>query len=100
MDIEWTRMAGQWPVEATPLVFKADASGEEEILVLNRGGQLLLWTPDGEAIGSGQDGQVAQLPAGKWTTAPGLLDPGDRARFVVVSVEGQVVGLDQKFQKV
>ena len=73
MEIQWTRMAGQWPVEASPLV--ADftdfsGSGKSQILVLNRGGQLMLWAADGAAAGAGQDGLVAQLPAGRWTTAP------------------------------
>src|SRR2546426_6950495 len=97
MEIQWTRMAGQWPVEASPLVIKS-TNGTEEILVLNRGGQLLLWTAEGTAIGPGQDGLVAQLPEGRWTTAPTLVDGPSGARFVVASVEGQVLGLDRKFQ--
>jgi hypothetical protein len=69
MDIQWTRMAGQWPAEASGLVGNFTGTNKEEILVLNRGGQLLLWRGDGAAIGSGQDGAVAQLPAGRWTTS-------------------------------
>lgn len=98
MDIRWTRMAGQWPVEASPLVGKFSDSGQQEILVGNRGGQLLLWSPDGKAIGPGQDGAVAQLPQGQWTTAPTLLDGHASTRFLVASVEGLVVGLDAKFK--
>ena len=101
MEIQWPRMAGQWPVEASPLV--ADftdfsGSGKSQILVLNRGGQLMLWAADGAAAGAGQDGLVAQLPAGRWTTAPTLLDAPADARLLAASVEGLVVGLDQKFQ--
>ncbi len=98
MEIQWTRMAGQWPVEASPLVADFSHSGKAEILVLNRGGQLLLWAADGTAIGSGQDGLVAQLPVGRWTTAPTLVDAPAGARLLAASVEGLVVGLDQKFQ--
>jgi PQQ-like domain/Glycoside hydrolase 123, catalytic domain len=98
MEIKWTRMAGQWPVECSPLVAKFDQTGNNEILVLNRGGQLLLWSPNGSAVGTGQDGLVAQLPEGRWTTTPTLLEPGEGARLIVANVEGLVVGLDQRFQ--
>jgi hypothetical protein len=98
MEIQWTRMAGQWPVESSPLVGKFSGSGKEEILALNRGGQVMLWTPDGAAIGAGQDGTVTQLPEGRWTTAPTLLEPAAGARFVFASVEGLVVALNEKFE--
>jgi hypothetical protein len=98
MEIQWTRMAGQWPVEASPVVADFGRSGKAEILVLNRGGQLMLWAADGTAIGSGQDGLVSQLPAGRWTTAPTLVAAPTGARLLAASVEGLVVGLDQKFQ--
>src|SRR6185436_6500107 len=88
MDIQWTRMAGQWPVEASPLVGKFSGSGKNEILVLNRGGQLLLWSPDSTALGPGQDGAVAQLPAGQWTTTPTLLNPSSVTQLVFADVEG------------
>ena len=100
MEIQWTRMAGQTPVEASPLVGQFSDSGKPEILVLNQGGQLLLLANDGSAIGSGQDGLVAQLPEGRWTTAPTLIDSPAGTRFVVASVKGLVVGLDRKFQPV
>lgn len=97
MDIQWTRMAGQTPLEASPLVGKFTSSGKDEILALNQGGQLLLWTSDGKAIGSGQDGLVAQMPEGKWTTAPTLLRNTSDNRFVLTSVKGLVVCLDRDF---
>src|SRR5437016_13958963 len=65
MDIQWTRMAGQWPVEASPVVIRPENSTNQEILILNRGGQLLLWAADGKAIGPGQDGLIRQLPEGR-----------------------------------
>src|SRR5262245_22997504 len=91
MEIQWTRMAGQWPVETSPLVGNFTGSNTQEILVLNRGGQLLLWTPDGTELGSGQDGAVAQLPTNQWTTTPTLLDPKSATRFVFAGVEGLMV---------
>lgn len=93
-------MAGQTPVEASPLVGQFSGSGKAEILVLNQGGQLLLWTADGTAVGPGQDGLVAQLPEGRWTTTPSLVDSPASTRFVLASVKGLVVGLDQRFQPV
>src|ERR1051325_94011 len=98
MDIQWTRMTAQWPVEASPLVGNFTGGSPQEILVLNRGGQLLLWSPDGTPLGSGQDGAVAQLPAGQWTTAPMQPGASSATRFVVANVQGLVVGLDGKFQ--
>jgi len=100
MEIQWTSMAGQWPVEASPVVIKSLDGGSEEILILNRGGQLLLWTADGKPVGSGQDGMAAQLPEGSWTTAPTIVaDPASATHFVVASVEGLVLGLDRQFRK-
>jgi len=100
MDIQWTRMAGQWPVEASPLVGNFAGGHKDEILVLNRGGQILHWDADGTAIGSGQGGLVSQLPEGRWTTASTLIENPSGARLVVASVEGRVIGLDRKFQPI
>src|SRR6266853_3720209 len=100
MDIQWTRVAGQWPVEASPVVIQSDNGANQEILILNRGGQLLLWAADGTAIGPGQDGFIVQLPEGRWTTAPTLIKSPFGHRFVVTSVEGLVLCLDRKFQTV
>src|SRR6266404_621680 len=100
MDIQWTRMAGQWPVEASPVVIQSDNSTNQDIVILNRGGQLLLWAADGTTIGPGQDGLIAQLPEGRWTTAPTLIKSPSGAHFVVTSVEGLVLCLDRKFQTV
>ena len=97
LEIEWTRMAGQWPVETSPVVGDFNGSGKPQILVLNRGGQLLHWRADGTAIGAGQDGLVAQLPAGRWTTAPTPLGSRSETRLVAASVEGLVVGLGERF---
>jgi hypothetical protein len=98
MEIRWTRMAGQWPVEASPVVADFGNSGKTQILVLNRGGQLMLWGADGTAVGTGQDGLVTQLPPGRWTTAPTLANTPTGAHLLVASVEGLVVSLDQRFQ--
>ena len=99
MEIAWTRMAGQWPVEASPLVGRFTSGDQTEILIVNRGGQVLLWSAEGKPIGDGQDGAVCQLPTNRWTTALTRVEAEGGARFVVASVEGLVVGLDAKFQK-
>ena len=41
---------------------------------------------------------MCQLPAGRWTTAPTLVEMPEGARLLAASVEGLVVGLDEKFQ--
>ena len=94
MDRLWTRMTGQWPVEAPPLVTDWNHDGRNEILILNRGGQLLLWTTDGTPLGKGQDGTAATLPEGRWTSTPYLTGDTRGPRLLVASVEGTVVALD------
>lgn len=90
-------MAGQWPVEASPVVLEAQDGSGNHILVLNRGGQLLLWSADGKALGTGQDGLVEQLPPGRWTTAPiRVISP--QIQFILASVEGEVLGLGSQFR--
>ena len=91
MDLEWTRMTGQYPVDANLLVLDIDGDGQDEILAVNLGGQVMLWNGAGEAKGPGQDGTIAQLPEGRWTTAPVFLDAQAGPAFVFVSVEGLVV---------
>jgi hypothetical protein len=98
MEIEWVRMTGHWPVETSPLVADVDGDGRSEILAVNRGGQVMLWALDGTAIGKGEDGTVAQLPQGKWTTTPTLADASSPARLLLCSVEGLVVALDREFR--
>lgn len=100
MEIQWTRMAGQWPVEASPLVGQFTSTDELQIMVVNRGGQVLLWSADGKSIGDGQDGLVCQLPTNRWTTVPTQVSDSSGVRFLVASVEGLVVGLDEKFRQV
>ncbi len=100
MEIEWVRTTGQWPVETAPLVADLEGDGTSEILAVNRGGQVLAWRIDGSAIGSGEDGLVAQLPPGRWTTTA-TLTPGRRAaRLLVGSVEGLILGLDREYRVV
>ena len=98
MDRVWTRMTGQTPVEAPPLVIDLDQDVEDEILILNRGGQILHWTPEGEPIGSGQDGTVLELPKGLWSSAivPLRFEDGE-VLLLACSVEGLVVAIDAKF---
>ena len=97
-EIQWTRTTAQFPVEASPLVGPFGKGGTN-ILILNMGGQLLLWDANGTPLGSGQDGMVAQLPAGRWTTQPTALGAGTDLRLVIANVKGDLVCLDQSFRQ-
>lgn len=96
MERVWTRPAGQFRTEATPLIADLDGDSAPEILSVNLGGQVLLWRSEGTPVGAGQDGMIAQLPEGRWTSAPVLLDTPNR-RVVFVSVEGTVAALDESW---
>ncbi|MFA6242715.1 MAG: PQQ-binding-like beta-propeller repeat protein, partial [Candidatus Hydrogenedentales bacterium] len=98
MDHVWTKPAGQFKTEAGPLVVEVD--GRQELLAVNSGGEVMRWGVDGKDIGAGQDGLVAALPEGRWTSTPALI-PGDaRARYVFGSVEGLLIALDAAYQEV
>ncbi len=96
MERTWTSMTGQYRVEATPLVDDLNGDGTPEIVVVNVEGQVLHWADTGNPLGSGPDGQVAQLPKGRWTSAPVRW----RDRILFGSVEGLIVVLDLGFQPV
>lgn len=93
-------MTGQTPVEAAPLVADLNHDGENELLLVNRGGQLMLWKLDGTPVGSGQDGAIAQLPKGTWTSTPALIQSPAGLRILTVSIEGLVTALDAGFKVV
>lgn len=94
MELVWTRPAAQYRSEATPLVADFDDDGAPEILSVNLGGQVLLWETDGTPIGAGQDGMIAQLPEGRWTSKPVQLFRPEGPLVVFGSVEGNLVALD------
>ena len=94
MELVWTRPAAQYRSEATPLVADFDDDGAPEILLVNLGGQVLLWEADGTPIGTGQDGMIAQLPEGRWTSQPVQLFRPEGPLVVFGSVEGNLVALD------
>jgi hypothetical protein len=94
MEIAWARMTGQYPVESTPLVADINGDGAQELLAVNRAGQLMFWRLDGAPLGSGQDGAAAQLPEGQWTSTPLWLGPPEGEVLVVGSKEGLLVALD------
>ncbi|MBI2424409.1 MAG: PQQ-binding-like beta-propeller repeat protein [Candidatus Hydrogenedentes bacterium] len=100
MELIWTRPAGQWPSECTPLVADLDGHPGEEILAINKIGQLMLWRTDGTALGEGQDGTIAQLPEGPWTSSPVLMETGGAARVLLCSEAGLVLALDAGFKEV
>ena len=98
MKNEWVHMTGQWPVARGPVIVDMDMDGKNEIVLLNRGGQLLHWTLDGAKIGAGQDGMEIQLPEGRWTSRLIVVDSPSNIRLVMCSVEGLAVALDGDFQ--
>jgi len=93
MELVWTRPAAQYRSEATPLVADFDGDGAVEILSVNLGGQVLLWETDGTPVGTGQDGMIAQLPEGRWTSQPVLVFRPEGPLVVFGSVEGNLVAL-------
>ncbi|MBI2434871.1 MAG: PQQ-like beta-propeller repeat protein [Candidatus Hydrogenedentes bacterium] len=96
MELVWTRTTGQFRYESTPLL--VDRDGPQEILGVNVGGQVLAWRLDGTDAGTGQDGLVAQLPEGNWTSTPTVVETAAGRRYVFVSVEGLAVALDASWQ--
>ena len=56
MEFVWTRTTGQYRAEATPLIADVDGDGIDEIVAVNLGGQVMVWTLDGSPVGRGQDG--------------------------------------------
>jgi len=97
MELEWVKTTAQWPVEREPLVTDINKDGKDEIIIVNRGGQVLLWDLNGQPLADGQDGQVFQLPAGRWTSRPVLFRKDPAPRIVFCSVEGMVVVVDDRF---
>ncbi len=100
MELAWTRPAAQYRTEATPLVADLDDDGAVEVLSVNLGGQVLLWEADGTPMGAGQDGMVAQLPEGRWTSQPVQLFRPEGPLVVFGSVEGNLVALDSAWEVV
>ena len=98
MDIEWVHMTGQWASPRGPVIIDMDMDGKNEIVILNRYGQVLHWNLDGSKIGSGQDGMVIRLPEGEWSSRLTVVDSPSNIKLVACSVEGLVVALDGKFQ--
>lgn len=68
MDLLWTRPTGQFPVEVAPLWTDLNGDARNELLILNRGGQILHWDDQGNPVGAGQDGCLHQLPEGVWAS--------------------------------
>ncbi len=98
MKIEWVQMTGQWPSPRGPVIVDMDMDGNNEIVILNRWGQVLHWNLDGSKIGSGQGGMVIQLPEGEWSSRLTVVDSPSNIRLVACSVEGVVVALDMDFK--
>lgn len=100
MNIEWVHPTGQYPAESGPVLADADGDGQPELVAVNRLGQVMVWRMDGSSVGQGQDGAVAQLPEGQWTSPPALLGKGESRRWLFCSVEGRVAALDGHFKQI
>jgi hypothetical protein len=96
MEIAWTRMTGQNTVECSPVLISY--KGQSAILAVNRAGQVMLWHLDGTDLGPGQDGLVAQLPKGTWSSTPTAGVADDSALYWFCSGEGHIITLDQDFK--
>ncbi|HUW61574.1 MAG TPA: glycoside hydrolase domain-containing protein [Candidatus Bathyarchaeia archaeon] len=100
MDLVWTRTTGQFRPESAPVVVEGIIEGDPLLVCVNLGGQVMAWRLDGTDFGRGQDGRgqdgtVYQLPEGKWSSSPAVVN-GETV-LVFCSVEGQVIALDREF---
>ncbi|GMW01378.1 MAG: hypothetical protein AMXMBFR84_25150 [Candidatus Hydrogenedentota bacterium] len=93
MNFLWTRTTGQFRYESTPVLTDTNGDGQQEILGVNNGGQVLLWSMHGKDIGAGQDGMVTALPEGVWTSSPAIYAAKEHWLAVFVSTDGLVVAL-------
>jgi hypothetical protein len=75
-----------------------DRDGLQELLAVNVGGQVMLWNLDGTDKGAGQDGAVAELPKGEWSSMPVVVNVREGARIVLGSTDGLLVCLDSTFK--
>lgn len=100
MEIAWTRMTGQWPIESSPVVTDFDNNGSPEVLAVNRGGQILLWDSQGDPLARDEARTVGQLPEGLWSSSPTILPSQPSLRLCACSTEGKVVGLDSDFEPI
>lgn len=88
MDLVWSRGTGQYRCEATPAVVDIDGDGNEELLAVNVGGQVMLWNPDGSQANDGQDGAIAELPKGEWSSMPLVIGSGPGTRIMFGNTAG------------
>jgi outer membrane protein assembly factor BamB len=97
-SVVWTRMTGQYPAESAPILTDIDNDGQDELIAVNWGGQVMAWRLDGSVVGDGQDGTVATLPEDRWTSSPLAIHLPEGLQFICVSSKGLVAALDSKFQ--
>jgi hypothetical protein len=101
MKIERVWMTGNSAVDATPITFDLERDGKEEILAVNRRGQVLVWDIEGNPIGKGEDGTIVQLPEGEsWMSPPTLVDGNPIVRFLFCSAKGRIAALGPDFNLV
>ncbi len=98
MKIEWGRMTGRWPCEASPILVDLNGDGSQAILAVNRDGQVMLWSLDGNAIGEGQDGCALKLPEDTWTSSPVVVESPGGKEIVICSLKGLVLALSPQLE--
>lgn len=95
-DIVWTKTTGQYPVECTPVL--GSFNDRPALIAVSRGGEVMAWGLDGSDLGNEEDGRVAQLPKGVWSSSPAVIPAEQGGGIVVCNTKGLVVALDASFQ--
>lgn len=97
MELVWSRGTGQYRCEATPSIVDIDGDGDKELLTVNVGGQVMLWNLDGSEASDGQDGAIAELPKGEWSSMPLVIDSRGGLRIVFGNTSGLFVCTNTAF---
>lgn len=97
MELVWSRGTGQYRCEATPAIVDLDDDGNKELLIVNVGGQVMLWKLDGSQVGNGQDGTVTELPKAEWSSMPLVIDSRSGKRVLFGNTTGLFVFTNTAF---
>ncbi len=98
MELAWSRGTGQYRCEATPVLADFDRDGDDELLAVNVGGQVMLWNPDGTEASDGQDGTITELTKGEWSSMPLVVESLNGTRIVFGNTAGLFVCTDSSFK--
>ncbi|MCC6794497.1 MAG: DUF4091 domain-containing protein [Candidatus Hydrogenedentes bacterium] len=97
MELVWSRGTGQYRCEATPVIVALDNDGNDELLSVNVGGQVMLWNLDGSQARDGQDGTATELPKGEWSSMPLVIDSRADTRIVFGNTSGLFICTNANF---